>query len=363
MIRILQGHCLDRLREMDAESVQCCVTSPPYWGLRDYKTAPVAWPEVTYRPMAVYPYNVTIPASVSSLGLEPTITEFIAHLVLVFREVRRALKDDGVLWVNMGDAYHTGAGKAKCPGGGSQGENWSGMATQPNRMQQFGLKPKDLIGQPWLLALALQADGWYLRQEIIWHKPNPMPESVQDRCTKAHEQIFLLSKSKRYYWDAAVMQEPAGATNGHDATGGFIADQVPGAPPQSGTRKSGNKARKPASERGVPVNDGGMASGAVAGSVPWEGFTRNMRDVWTIATTPFKEAHFATFPREIPRRCIRASTRPGDTVLDSFCGSGTTGLVADELQRDAVLIELSGDYADMARRRITAPAPLLAEVV
>lgn len=339
-IRLLQGDCREVLRTLDAGSVHCCVTSPPYFGLRDYGHA-------------------------GQIGLEPTPAEYVEQMVAVFREVRRVLRDDGTLWLNLGDSYATGAGSVgDAPGGGKQGENWKlrGRMTPPNRMPLPGLKPKDLIGIPWRVAFALQADGWWLRQDIIWSKPNPMPESVRDRCTKAHEYVFLLSKSERYYWDAEAMQEAAQAKNAHDATGGFIAGVVPGSPPQSGTRKSGNKERKPASARGVPVDTGGKTAGAVAGSIPWEGSTRNKRSVWTIATQPFAEAHFATMAPDLAGTCIKAGCPDGGTVLDPFGGAGTTGLVADRLQRNALLIELNDGYIDIARRRIAADAPLFAEV-
>ena len=339
-VKIIAGDCRTVLKTLPDESVHCVVTSPPYFGLRDYGMA-------------------------DQIGLEQTPQAFVDELVAVFREVRRVLRSDGTLWLNLGDSYATGAGGVgDCPGGGKQGESWKqrGKMTPPNRLPLPGLKPKALIGIPWRVAFALQADGWWLRQDIIWHKPNPMPESVRDRCTKAHEYLFLLAKSERYYFDADAMQEPSFAKNAHDATGGFIAGQVPGQPPQSGTRKSGNKERKPASARGVPVDTGGKSAGAVAGSVPWEGATRNKRSVWTIATQPYSEAHFATFPPALIEPCIKAGCPEGGTVLDPFAGAGTTGLVADRLQRNALLIELNPAYIEIAERRIRGDAPLFAEV-
>lgn len=207
MITILQGDCLDRLRELPDESVHCCVTSPPYWGLRDYGCA-------------------------GQIGLEKTPQEYVAKMVEVFSEVRRVLRDDGTCWVNLGDCYATGAGRVgACPGGGERGAKWAGYRgdrdkdpkatgigpmTQPNRMPLPGLKPKDLVGIPWRVAFALQADGWYLRSDIIWHKPSPMPESVTDRPTKSHEYIFMLSKSERYAYDAEAIKEP-GTLQGYTA--------------------------------------------------------------------------------------------------------------------------------------------------
>lgn len=343
-VRILRGHVLDRLRELPDESVHCCVTSPPYYGLRDYGVA-------------------------GQLGLEPTLAEYLDNMVAVFREVRRVLRSDGTLWLNIGDSYATGAGAVgNCPGGGAQGEKWAGAMTSPNRMPQAGYKPKDLMGVPWRLAFALQADGWWLRQDIIWYKPNPMPESVRDRCTKAHEYIFLLTKSERYYFDQAANSEPATSAYDPDSCkspdGWASHEGGHGSFHREGREKgrSGNKARKPASDRGVPIDTNGSASGAVAGSVPWEGATRNRRSVWTITTQAFPEAHFATFPTEIPRRAIVAGCPAGGTVLDPFLGSGTTALVADRLQRDCIGIELNPAYADMAERRIRGDAPLFAEV-
>ena len=273
-------------------------------------------------------------------------------------------------------------------------KNTVGPMTQPNRMPIPGLKPKDLVMVPARSALALQADGWWVRQDIIWSKPNPMPESVRDRCTKAHEYLFLLSKSERYYFDAEAIKEPATSAEGwtdvrpvgwadqgtHTALDWARAEKqgrgerrpkawdvdmgsnrtLIAGQPRSG--RSGNKERKPASARGVPVDTGGKSAGAVAGSVPWEGIKRNKRSVWTVTTRPFKEAHFATFPPALIEPCILAGRTAGGVVLDPFGGAGTTGLVAARHGRDAILIELNPQYADMAQRRIMGDAPLLAEV-
>jgi DNA modification methylase len=375
VIRVLVGDCLDVLGTLDAESVQCCVTSPPYFGLRDYGVA-------------------------GQIGLERTPDEYVAKMVAVFREVRRVLAGDGTLWLNLGDSYATGAGKVgDCPGGGAQGEAWKKKGPsraqvpdgknpnacvptfQPNRMPLPGLKAKDLIGIPWRVAFALQADGWYLRsdiieevefycpcgcgyvmeervwrygqdREIIWRKPNPMPESVTDRPTKAHEYLFLLSKNERYFYDAVAIAEPSGGWNGSRFDDGKNEINHP----DVGRNRSGNKERKYGEDRDRP----GSHLGA---SIPWEGETRNRRSVWTVATQPYSGAHFATFPPALIEPCILAGSRLGDTVLDPFGGAGTTGLVADRLGRSSVLIELNPTYAAMASRRIVDDCPLfVAEV-
>jgi DNA modification methylase len=309
------------------------VTSPPYFGLRDYGVD-------------------------GQIGLEQTPDAFVAELVAVFREVRRVLRDDGTLWLNLGDSYAGSWGAQSREHAGKHAPNVSAISANQVKAAAIresgtgslsrtpGLKAKDLIGIPWRVAFALQDEGWYLRQDIIWHKPNPMPESVRDRCTKTHEYVFLLSKSERYYWDIDAMLEPAAAANEHDATG------------RTKQRGSGNKARKPGSARGCPVGTGSN----VAGSVPWEGATRNKRSVWTIATQPFSEAHFATMAPELAETCIKAGCPERGVVLDPFGGAGTTGLVADRLQRDALLIELNPAYAELAERRIKGDAPLFAEI-
>lgn len=329
----MRGDCRQILPTLPEDSVHCVVTSPPYFGLRDYGVD-------------------------GQIGLEPTPAEFVEQLVGVMREVRRVLRPDGTLWLNLGDSY---ANDTKW-GGQTSGKHVRAMHGDTGigrRRQNTGLKSKDLIGIPWRVAFALQADGWWLRQDIIWAKPNPMPESVRDRCTKAHEYIFLLAKSERYYFDSEAMQEPASGINDFAVHGGR---DVPPGQPEHSRQRSGNKERKPASARGVPVDTDGKSAGAVAGSVPGEGATRNKRSVWTVGTEPFAEAHFATFPPALIEPCIKAGCPEGGTVLDPFGGAGTTGLVADRLQRNAVLIELNPAYIDIARRRIEGDAPLLAEV-
>jgi DNA modification methylase len=277
------------------ESVQCCVTSPPYWGLRDYGVA-------------------------GQLGLERTPAEYVEKMVAVFREVRRVLRKDGTVWLNLGDCYNA------YNGGAGPGSKLSGNQTKARpRLQSgygirdSGLKPKDLVGIPWRVAFALQADGWWLRSDIVWAKPNPMPESITDRPTRAHEYVFLLTKSARYFYDAdairTAIQQPAAISRRHAGFNG----------------------------RWDALSKEQQAAGA------------NARTVWSIATEPYAEAHFATFPTELARRCILAGSREGDTVLDPFMGSGTVALVCDMLGRRSVGLELNPEYVALAERRITAP--------
>lgn len=315
---ILQGDCVQVLKQMAAESVQMCVTSPPYWGLRDYGVD-------------------------GQLGLEETPEQFVESMVSVFREVRRVMKEDGTLWVNIGDSYASAA-KNRNPEQATRRTGLrGGFATQEQSLHQkskvvAGLKQKDLAGIPWMLAFALRADGWYLRQDIIWHKPNPMPESVTDRCTKSHEYIFLLSKSKTYYFNQEAIKEPAAY---------FRPNGQVKSPHGQSFRKSGNLERK---QR--PSSDS-VDRGHQAGSVPWEGNTRQKRSVWTVATKPFSEAHFATYPPLLIQPCILAGSRPGDTVLDPFFGAGTTGLVAQNNERKYIGIELNPEYIEIARKRLS----------
>lgn len=276
-VRILVGDCVRRLKELPDNSIQCCVTSPPYWGLRDY-------------------------GADGQLGLEATPQEFVASMVRVFDEVRRVLRPDGVCFVNLGDSY----------------------------------KDKQLQGIPWRVALALQADGWRLRQEIIWHKPNPMPEAATDRCTCAHEAVFLLTKLPRYFWDQKAIAEPA-------VLGEHTRSRA------SNFKKAGSQDDKYGSH-----NHG-------AETIVCDG-TRNARSVWTITTKPYSGAHFATFPPELPMRCIGAGSKKGDTVLDPFFGAGTTGLVAMKMGRNAIGCELNADYAELARERIAAECGLFGSV-
>ena len=305
-VNILVGDCLASLKTMADQSVQTCVTSPPYYGLRDY-------------------------GHDGQIGLEETPEAYVVRLVEVFREVRRVLRDDGTLWLNLGDSYaRLGGTDRKISSTGKVGNTLKTLELLPCRKQTppIGVKEKDLLGIPWMVAFALRADGWYLRQDIIWHKPNPMPESVTDRCTKAHEYVFLLTKRARYFYDAdSIREEPSGRT---DALGII------------NTGADGKREKRQQTMHG---NIGA-----------------NARSVWPIATQPYSGAHFATMPPALAERCIKAGTRPGDTVLDPFGGAGTTGLVADRLNRSAILCELNPNYAALANTRIKEDAPLFSEV-
>lgn len=311
--KIIQGNAYEVLKTMPDQSVNCCVTSPPYYGLRDYGVS-------------------------DQIGLEDTPEAYTARLVDVFREVRRVLRDDGTLWVNIGDSYAgSRKGAATHPdnaGHYKQGTNRGLVGAAAVAKVGYGeCKPKDLIGVPWTLAFDLRADGWYLRQDIIWSKPNPMPESVTDRCTKAHEYIFLLSKTPQYYFDAIAIKELAVSTdikhfidNGKDKQRGH------------GRRHAGFNGRyaERLAKEGVPTE-------------------RNKRDVWTIATQAFSGAHFAVFPPDLIRPCIRAGCPVGGIVLDPFMGSGTTAVVALEEGRDYLGIELNERYInEIAEPRIAA---------
>jgi site-specific DNA-methyltransferase (adenine-specific) len=309
-VEIIQGDCLTGLDMLASGSVHTCVTSPPYFGLRDYGVA-------------------------GQIGLEDTPDAFVGRLVEVFREVWRVLRDDGTLWLNLGDSYSRSPAKG---GSGPNGKNetrWGygtaqsakigssdgavGRGDRPGN-RSGGLGEKQLLGIPWRVAFALQADGWYLRQDIIWHKPNPMPESVKDRCTKAHEYIFMLTKSPRYYFSSGAMQEPAvkGAAGSTFHKG------------KTATHQAGRASEKDRVEHG----------------------TRNRRSVWTVTTKPFKGAHFATFPPDLIEPCILAGAPAGGTVLDPFFGSGTTGLVAAKHGRKCVGIELNPEYVAIAKARL-----------
>lgn len=322
--KIYQGNAIDVLKTFEDNSIDCCVTSPPYYALRDYGT----WTWVGgktdcphYRASKISdktitghkrmqenksPVGDTIYKDVcplcgairvdNQIGLEETPEKYIERLSEVFMEVHRVLKPEGTLWVNIGDSYNGYKGNASNDNFETE---YAGHRNQPARTSRFGLeakniKPKDLIGIPWMLAFSLRNAGWYLRQDIIWHKPNPMPESVKDRCTKSHEYIFLMSKSQKYYFDFEAIQE---------------------------------------------------------GSIDNIG-KRNKRDVWSVSVKPFKEAHFATYPQELIAPCILAGCPQGGVVLDPFMGSGTTAIVASKLGRDYVGIELNQEYKEMAERRI-----------
>ena len=347
------GDVRQGLQTLDAGSVQTCITSPPYWGLRDYGTA--SWdggdPECEHTisakdadGKAVFSERVTrgkrseclqcgATRVDAQLGLESTPEEYVENMVAVFREVRRVLADDGTLWLNLGDSYWGGKGAngtSKALGnaaerGYAQPRGTLVTPMRPSDGKHEVIKPKDLVGIPWRVAFALQADGWYLRQDIIWAKPNPMPESVRDRCTKSHEYVFLLTKSQRYYYDHEAIKEPITA-------------------PQSRITRAGASDEQKVAYRGnAPTN-------LVRCGTPND--TRNKRDVWTINTKPFKGAHFAVMPEALVEPCILAGSKAGDTVLDPFTGSGTVGVVAKRHGRNFVGTELNPEYAAIAEQRI-----------
>jgi len=308
-LQLLQGDCIKKLKSLDDKSVHCCVTSPPYFGLRDY-------------------------GHDGQIGLESTPDSYVARIVQVFREVWRVLRDDGTLWLNLGDSYASFRDGKATPDT-TRGDSTGTLVPKghaKNRMASTfsgtEIKHKDLIGIPWRVAFALQADGWYLRQDIIWHKPNPMPESVTDRCTKAHEYIFLLTKKPNYYFDNEAIKVQSKQDWGtRNRTNGKYHNEGTGLRPHSGLTKSYEKANK--------------------------------RSVWSVNVKPYKEAHFATYPSELIEPCILAGCPIGGTVLDPFGGSGTTAQVAIENGRNAILCELNPEYIKLIKKRIAETQPLL----
>jgi DNA modification methylase len=362
-LTVLQGDALEQLRTLPECSIQCCVTSPPYWGLRDYGTA--SWQggdgdcdhsvklggngdasaiQVGNRWTQTYQARSDCPKCGakridSQIGLEETPEQYVVKIVEVFREVRRVLKNNGTLWINMGDSYWNGGAQKRdgghdfVDGGKPKLLAAKGSILQPKLAPVEGWKPKDLCGIPWRVAFALQADGWYLRSDIIWSKPNPMPESVTDRPTKAHEYLFLLSKSERYFYDAEAISEPI--------------TEAPHAPRNLSSGRIGTNGK---TDNCVHQND----------RIWGESGVRNKRSVWTVSTAPYAEAHFATYPPDLIKPCILAGTKAGDTVLDPFAGSGTTGMVALELGRQALLVELNPGYIALIEKRcaVTLGLPL-----
>jgi len=315
--KILVGDVRTRLAEIPDDSIQSCITSPPYWGLRDY-------------------------GHDGQIGLEQTPDEYVTEMVAVFREVRRVLADDGVLWLNLGDSYN-GSGGNHQPhhknDTGFQGKIGAEKHKGKGRNIQT-LKPKDLVGIPWRIAFALQADGWYLRQDIIWHKPNPMPESVTDRCTKSHEYLFMLTKSARYHFDNEAIKEQSVSFN----------------PSTSPSRRGPNNIIGNMSERGVTRTTEGLNLKTQAEKTKE---TRNRRSVWTIPTKPFKGAHFAVMPEALVEPCILATSNPDDLILDPFTGSGTVAVVALRHGRNFIGTELNPDYTTIAQNRIINDQPLI----
>lgn len=363
MLTLLHGDALTQLKTLETESVQTCVTSPPYWGLRDYGTGQWIGGESECEHRVRENHNAAGTSTLQGgkktvhhaqegfreecprcgairvdvqIGLEKTPEAYAAALVDVFREVKRVLRSDGTLWLNLGDSY-AASGK----GGNPEHSQWSGFVGSAGRESSaktngsngrpkppLGMKPKDLVGIPWMVAFALRADGWYLRSDIIWSKPNPMPESVTDRPTKSHEYIFLLAKSQKYYFDQDAVKEQQQPCSAERTKYTF-----------DGARARLGQAR---------INGQDIMRGDQL--VLADGL-RNIRSVWHVATQPYPDAHFATYPKQLITPCILAGSKAGDTVLDPFAGSGTTGKVAIELGRKAVLIEPKAEYVEMIERR------------
>ncbi|KPJ34709.1 DNA methyltransferase [Burkholderia multivorans] len=362
-----RGDCRDLMRAMIADGVrvQTIVTSPPYWGLRSY--LPDGHPD-KHR----------------EIGQEPTLREFIDTLVGVFELARELLADDGTLWLNMGDSY---AGSRSGPETASKLNGTRRNQTEANRamtasrrrddapvprsdVRVEGLKPKDLVGQPWRLAFALQDAGWYLRQDIVWEKLNPMPESVRDRCTKAHEYMFLLSKNERYYFDQEAILEPV-SPNTHARLSQNVQAQIGSERANGGAKSNGNMkavGRKVYPGNGVGFGHGfdAVPKGRVKNNASFDEAMaimptmRNRRSVWHIPTQSYSGAHFATFPEALVEPCVLAGSRPGDVVFDPFFGSGTTGQVAQRLGRRFLGCELNPDYEPLQRDRLRQPGLALA---
>jgi len=353
--KIICGDCLDILQTIPDRTIQTCITSPPYWGLRDYGTA--TWeggdPECAHKAAKEKSrYDYAMPESAqcgthkgmkegtdspkwkdtcpdcgavkidAQLGLEKTPEEYVSKMVTVFREVRRVLKDDGTLWLNLGDSYSSGGRGSYDKSLVSKTSGLENHSAGIDRATPLWAKPKDLLGIPWRVAFALQSDGWYLRSDIIWSKPNPMPESVTDRPTKAHEYLFLMSKSQKYYYDADAIKEKS-VTKPHS-------------PGWSSTVSDRND-RSPDNE---------------ANQREWGDGKSNKRSVWNIATQPFPEAHFAVMPEKLVEPCVLAGSREGDIVLDPFAGAGTVPYVAKEFQRQYIGIELNAEYIKIAEKRL-----------
>lgn len=316
---IYVGDVITGIKNIEDRSVQCCITSPPYWGLRDY-------------------------GHDDQIGLESTPEQYVNNMVAVFREVWRVLADDGVLWLNLGDSYAGNNSRSSNNGRAGYGTEREGVFTKSGN----GLKSKDLVGIPWRVAFALQQDGWYLRQDIIWHKPNPLPESVTDRCTKAHEYVFLFSKNARYYFDHYAIQEPSVSFNSKRSVHN-----------NTSTSDRPKNIVGNMSERGVTRTTEGLS---LKSTIEKTKKTRNKRDVWTIPIKPFKGAHFAVMPEALVIPCLLAGSKTGDLIFDPFTGSGTVGAVAIQHQRDFVGTELNPDYAAIAEQRIQQANMLFGEV-
>lgn len=369
--KILTGCSYEVLQSLPDNIVDSCVTSPPYYGLRDYGVAKSTWPKFTY---TIFGMKIKVPAMKCCLGLEKTPEQFIGHLVLIFNEVRRVLKPTGTLWLNLGDSYcGSGTGSGNQESSNLQGGKKTQIAAskRPSKANLPGIKQKDLIGIPWMAAFALRDSGWYLRQDIIWNKPNPMPESVTDRCTKSHEYIFLFSKSNKYYYDAEAIKTPVkdstiqrmmqqiefqkGSDRIPGKTNGNMKAVGPGRLPRKGVDvKGGNQS----SIKGIPamaINGSGVTGHSgyfdASGKLMGGGFA-NRKSVWTVSTTPFKDAHYAVYPQQLVQPCIQAGSPKGGLILDPFLGSGTTAIVACKENCFYLGIELSPENVTMAQKRI-----------
>lgn len=375
---IYNENCITGLRKLPDACVDTCVTSPPYYGLRDYGIQSTYWPAGYYVPMAGLP-EVAVLEWTGCLGLEPTIEIFIWHIVLVFREVWRVLKPEGTLWLNLGDSREgsrKGQGMKQDKAASIQRRNAESFSAGKGGKATRDLKPKDLIGIPWRVAFAMQADGWYLRHDIIWVKPNPMPESVKDRPTKAHEYLFLLSKSRKYYYDADAIKEPCvqdeyanGFRGGAYCNGATFDNNAGGNRKNTGNKKyyppaGSSGAFGPAqSHRRVKVPGGWDNKPGAHGTIHREGRTsaeysdievpetRNKRDVWTVATQPYSAAHFATFPEDLIEPCILAGCPKDGVVCDPFMGSGTTARVAVKFGRHYIGYEINPSYIELCDKR------------
>ena len=346
-------NCLDGLKLIEDKSINCCVTSPPYYGLRDYGIDKTLWPAVKYYPMAGIPYEIELSEWNGCLGLEPTIETFIGHIVLIFREVKRVLRDDGTLWLNFGDSFvGTGGNRKKAVKNKlfqeQQLHNPNDSRYERNVFaKKSGLKVKDMMGIPWRVAFTLQADGWYLRMDNIWSKTNCMPEAVKDRPTKAHEYIFLLSKNKKYYYDCESIKEPCvnGDPNPPRGSIGVLGNL------NKGRRLKGNSKTFRGGgtyTNGYSFDNSNKVERESHGNKPNKLGTRNKRSVWTVATDKLGVAHFATFPPKLIEPCILAGCPKNGIVLDPFMGSGTTATKALELQRNFLGFEINPKYIKLA---------------
>jgi len=366
---IKQGDCLEVLKTLPSESVNCCITSPPYWGLRDYGTGEWIGGDTncshkrdSKQSELTQTGHRNLEGAVGDgiykdkckrcgaerkdrqIGLELTPDNYVQKMVDVFREVRRVLRGDGTLWLNLGDTYSaqrwTKKGETTTPAQPMNGMSDTWRAIAPTK--ESGLPDKNLVGIPWRVAFALQADGWYLRQDIIWHKPNPMPESVTDRCTKAHEYIFLMSKNPNYYFDNESIKERSVWDVDGNGTIKRAERQKEGLKSNPTEMKNGIRIKYPNGKHG----DAQQSPKTIYGK-------RNKRSVWSVNVKPYKEAHFATFPKELIEPCVLAGCPKDGTILDPFGGSGTTAEVAIENGRNALLVELNPEYIELAKTRIS----------